>query len=256
MATPCSNATALAALRSLERDVVSVFGPPGELVTDRVPYVSELFSQWCVSFGIEHSPLPTGQPEWNGQVERFNGTMRAALNKACAGDYSEWDVHVPGILFGYRARVHSSTGYSPYFVVFGCSPRLPVDSAEGPPGNLDARMVELEHVPGLRESLSRVAKTSSVIPQFEVGSFVLCATLKLRKRLMRDKKLPRYEGPYQIIRKYPHHLYDVVDERGNNRTFHVARLVAFVPRYMSPGGLRLGGGVSDSVPVRCFMSEE
>lgn len=44
---------------------------------------------------------------------------------------SEWHNHLAKLAFAYNATVHSSTGFSPHFLLFGRSPRLPVDDVFG-----------------------------------------------------------------------------------------------------------------------------
>ena len=41
----------------------------------------------------------------------------------------EWDERLPYVLFAYRASQQSSTCESPFFLVYGCDPRLPVPDA-------------------------------------------------------------------------------------------------------------------------------
>ena len=38
----------------------------------------------------------------------------------------DWDVRLPYVLFAYRATVHASTAESPFFLLYGRDPRLPV----------------------------------------------------------------------------------------------------------------------------------
>ena len=40
---------------------------------------------------------------------------------------NDWDLHLPRTLFAYRTSLHAATGFSPFHIVFGHSPTLPVD---------------------------------------------------------------------------------------------------------------------------------
>ena len=43
-------------------------------------------------------------------------------------DQDDWDLHIDAVLFGYRVAKHSSTGYSPFYMLFHREPRLPIDA--------------------------------------------------------------------------------------------------------------------------------
>lgn len=61
------------------------------------------------------------------------------LVKSVSPGVSEWDERLPYVLFAYRASLQLSTSISPFFLLYGRDPRLPVLS---PP--LDWRMLELD----------------------------------------------------------------------------------------------------------------
>eukprot|EP00731_Ephydatia_muelleri_P017575 Em0010g673a len=62
----------------------------------------------------------------NGQVERFNRTLEGMLSKEIEEHQKDWDDHLQKVLFAYRTAVHT-TGYTPYFIMSGRSPNLPID---------------------------------------------------------------------------------------------------------------------------------
>ena len=53
-------------------------------------------------------------------------TILGMLAKYLDENHDEWDVHLPLLMLGYRAKVHSSLGHSPYYLMFGRDPRMPV----------------------------------------------------------------------------------------------------------------------------------
>ena len=40
---------------------------------------------------------------------------------------TDWDIHLPKLLFAYRTALHAATGFNPFHIIFGHSPTLPVD---------------------------------------------------------------------------------------------------------------------------------
>ena len=55
-------------------------------------------------------------PECNGKVERFNCTLKDMLRREYG---TQWDKHLPGVLWAYRNTPHNNTGEKPPFLLFG-----------------------------------------------------------------------------------------------------------------------------------------
>ncbi|KAE8744233.1 hypothetical protein FOCC_FOCC009153, partial [Frankliniella occidentalis] len=61
------------------------------------------------------------------QVERQNAVIKCGLLKVLRQNISEWPSVLDGVLFAHRVQKQRSTGYSPFFLLFGQEPKLPVD---------------------------------------------------------------------------------------------------------------------------------
>ena len=66
-------------------------------------------------------PYPFLRPWGDGMVERFNRTLLQLL-RTYTETHDEWEHYLPFVLFAYRTAVHSSTGVSPFALMFGRSP--------------------------------------------------------------------------------------------------------------------------------------
>lgn len=60
-------------------------------------------------------------------MERFNQTLKSMLRKAAVEDGKDWDKLIPCILFAYREVAQSSTGFSPFELLYGRAVRGPLD---------------------------------------------------------------------------------------------------------------------------------
>ena len=63
----------------------------------------------------------------NGQVERMNQTIISMIGKLEEDKKACWSEHLPELLLAYNATCPAVTGYSPYYLLFGRRPRIPVD---------------------------------------------------------------------------------------------------------------------------------
>ena len=69
----------------------------------------------------------------NGQFERFNSTLCNMLGTLPEKDKADWKAHLSSMTHAYNFTQHPSTTYSPYFLMFGRQPRLPIDFELGLP---------------------------------------------------------------------------------------------------------------------------
>jgi hypothetical protein len=63
-------------------------------------------------------------PQTDGLVERFNRTLSTMLAAYSNSAQSDWDVHLPLVLFAYRTCKQSTTGKTPFGALYGKEARL------------------------------------------------------------------------------------------------------------------------------------
>ena len=114
----------------------------------------------------------------------------------------DWPQHLPAALFAIRTSVHTSSRYSPYFLVHGQEPKLPIDTLLQP----KFKYVGEDYVPlmiqrlhrafvevkaNLRESQQRnqeLRGQGDGLPKFQVGDKVFFANLNNEPSLSRKLK--------------------------------------------------------------------
>ncbi|KAI5619407.1 hypothetical protein C0J50_21027 [Silurus asotus] len=104
------------------------FGVPSRIHSDQGRnFESILIHQLCELYGIARSQTTLAHPTENGQCERFNRTLHNLLRTLPSCKKKNWAVYLPQVVFSYNTTPHQSTNQSPYFLMFGQDPQLPVD---------------------------------------------------------------------------------------------------------------------------------
>jgi hypothetical protein len=116
----------------LVSEFISRYGLMKQLLTDQGrQFESLLFQQLCTSLGIEKLRCSAFHPATNGLTERFNKTIEEMLSKYVSHHQRDWDQWLPILLLAYRSSVHASTKHTPYQLMFGHDPTLPLDLIHG-----------------------------------------------------------------------------------------------------------------------------
>ena len=108
-------------------DLFSKYSIPKSILTDQgTNFESELIRILCEKFGVQKLRCTPAHAATNGQTERFNRTVCDCLTFYVDENQSDWDKWLPLICFAFRSSVHSTTGYTPFQLVFGFAPRAPL----------------------------------------------------------------------------------------------------------------------------------
>ncbi|KAG2195068.1 hypothetical protein INT47_003934 [Mucor saturninus] len=105
-------------------EIVMNFGVMSEICTDRgANFTSGLVQEYIKRIGSKFKLTSAYHPRTNAKAERFNGVIKHMLRKYTNGALHRWDDFVHAALWACRIRLHTTTGFSPFYLTYGREPR-------------------------------------------------------------------------------------------------------------------------------------
>ena len=107
-------------------DFIWRHGVPVQIIHDRAAeFLSDVLQETAEVLGVTQLPTSGGHPQADGMVERLNRTLKQMLSKIVSKGGRDWDDQLGAVLFAYRTAPHTSTGITPFSLVYGRDPRVP-----------------------------------------------------------------------------------------------------------------------------------
>lgn len=114
-------------IQFINEEIIGKHGLPQKIISDNgVQFTSNAFAEFTSRLDIKHSRTADYHPSANGMDERFNGTLVKILKNFIERNQLNWDKKLPWALYLYNVTSNESTKLSPYCVMFGKHPRLPL----------------------------------------------------------------------------------------------------------------------------------
>ena len=90
-------------------------------------FTSKVIQAMCSLLGIEKIRTMPYHPQSNGSAERVHQTLQRMIGKLDPERRRKWLAHLGSMLIAYNATRSLVTGFSPYYLMFGRRPQLPID---------------------------------------------------------------------------------------------------------------------------------
>ena len=126
MVYPVRNTTALATITAVEKWILS-FGIPQSIIHDRgTAFINTEFINWTKELGITLRPRTAYSPWTNGKIETQNQHIARYWRNFLNNSANKWSSLAPKLAFAHNTSVNYTTGKTPYEIVFGTKPQIPM----------------------------------------------------------------------------------------------------------------------------------
>ena len=130
LAIPNQEASTVA--EKLVDEVFLRFSPPEQLHSDQGhQFESTLMAEICKILQIKKTRTTPYHPQCDGLVECFNRTLLSMLATSTENHPFDWEQQLRKVCMAYNTSVQSSTGFTPFYLMFGRQARLPIDIIYG-----------------------------------------------------------------------------------------------------------------------------
>lgn len=226
VAIPTPNQKAKTVTRCLWDNFIVYYGIPEKLHTDQgTDFESKLIKELCEVAGIKKLRTTPYHPRSN-PVERFNRTLLNMLGTLEAKQKTKWKEYVKPLVHAYNCTRNDVTGFTPYELMFGRSPRLPVDLAFGLPVKENSSKSHSQYVDNLKtrleESYQLAARNASKTAERNKLRFdkkITTADLEVGDRVL--VRNVRVRGKHKLSDKWEQDIYVVVKRAGSLPVYSV-----------------------------------
>ncbi|UYV71389.1 hypothetical protein LAZ67_8002928, partial [Cordylochernes scorpioides] len=244
-----SEATVKEVSTFLIEHIILRHGAPRFLISDRgSQFTSNLMKEVMKMCKVKHCFTTSYHPQTNGLTEPLNRTLINMISMYVNTDQKNWDEILPFITHAYNTTIQETTGYSPFFLLFGREPMSLLDDENIP---TDSNMDDYDEY--IENYLDKIARTRQVVINntektqermkrnydkkhnekiYEPGHLVAVWT-PVRKIGKCEKLLRKYFGPYRILKKLSNvnYLIEPKDNPGQDPLIvHVSRLKPYFER--------------------------
>ena len=240
------NQEAATVARKLVDEMFCRFSPPEQLHSDQGrQFESELVKEVCKLLEIKKTHTTPYHPQCNGIVERFNRTLLGMLATMVDSYPSSWEQNIRRVCLAYNSSVHASTGFSPFFLMFGRQVKLPVDLMYGTTQGKETAV--MEYVKNLKDGLLEAyalvrdrcetehKRQKSIYDRkvhgepYSEGDLVWLYTPAVPSGQSRKLHRP-WKGPYKVVERLGDATYKLQGTRGRRpQIVHFDRLKPFPP---------------------------
>ena len=128
IAVPLRDKSALTVANALLKHVYLIYGAVELQVHDNGPeFVNSVLFHLSKMMGVQDLRSTAYRPVANAAIERVHRTINAVFAKTIKEHQRDWHEQAKYVCFAYNTAKHTSTTFSPFFLVFLREPRVGID---------------------------------------------------------------------------------------------------------------------------------
>ena len=242
------------------------FGMSDSILSDQGRnYQSTLLEAVYELLDVKRLRTTAYHPECDGMSERFMRTLKAMLASLVDEWQTNWDLLLPQLAFAYNTSVHNTTKQTPFELMFGRKPKIPIDlvlgtrtevtyTAANPHITHAPHKVAAQYVSELTDRLqaaysfargnrdltmdrAKLNHDRIIKPATYFAGDLVLLTNPIVKEGQSSKLAHKWKGPYKVVQKVNEEGYiirkvDALFEflpRSKNQRVHHNRLKRYFP---------------------------
>ncbi|KAA3460712.1 receptor-like protein 12 [Gossypium australe] len=126
-ATSYANITKSIISKFLKKEIICRYGTPERITFDNALNLNNsTIAEVCSQFKIKQHNSSPYHPKMNGAVEEANKNIKKIVGKITE-TYKDWHEKLPFALYAYRTSIKTSTGATPFLLVYGMEAIFPIE---------------------------------------------------------------------------------------------------------------------------------
>ncbi|PNX87538.1 hypothetical protein L195_g043629 [Trifolium pratense] len=193
--------------------VCKLHGMPRSIVSDRdAIFLSQFWKELFRLSGTKLRMSSAYHPQSDGQTEIVNKVLQQYLRCFVHDQPRKWGSFLHWAEWHYNTAVHTSTGFSPFQVVYGRAPPALVDYVPGSTAlqAVEATLVERDEILQIlkqkllkaQETMKEIADQKRIPHKFKEGDLVFVKLRPYRQNSVAGRRIhklsKRFYGPYKI----------------------------------------------------------
>lgn len=212
------------------KHVITKFGIPRQVITDRdTRWRHGFWEEVCRLMGMKCALTTAYHPQADGQTEIVNQGLEITLRAYIGPSRDDWTKHLDGIALAYNSTPHTSTGFSPAYLLRGYTPMTAANILGGQKsiprplmGNNETNMRSTELMEDIRNTPQVLHEgAQAMMDEFEANRTRAKEALLLsqvyQRRAYNNGRLTDEFEEGDLVVLNPHNLNLLREEKGRGR---------------------------------------